>query len=70
MNPKGSLKEYCEVCKTETERCQYYPAGRSRQHGRCLKCDQKDPRSAGGHQSGDLRYCNECDRMHRHPPSH
>jgi len=65
-----SLREYCEVCKAQTERCQYFPAGRSRQHGRCLACDRKDPRSAGGYQSTDARYCNECDHNHRLVPHH
>ena len=63
------LKEYCETCKAETERCQYYPVGRSRQHGRCLQCDRTDPRYAAVAQSGDKRYCRDCDRAHRLAPS-
>jgi hypothetical protein len=66
---KGSLKDYCEVCKADTERCQYYPAGRSRQHGRCLQCDRNDPRSSSSHQSTDARYCKDCDRNRRIPPN-
>jgi hypothetical protein len=56
--------EYCDVCKTETKRCQYYPAGRSRRHGKCLECDRKDPRNPEAYQSKDSRYCCECDRNH------
>ena len=54
--------EYCETCKIDTKRCEYYPAGRSRRHGKCLECDRKDPRSPKGFGSKDARYCNECDR--------
>jgi len=57
--------EYCDVCKKDTHRCEYYPMGRSRQHGKCLECDQKDPRTQTAHQSRDSRYCVECDRNHR-----
>jgi len=65
MNP--SLRDYCEVCKAETERCRYFPAGRSRQHGKCLACDRKDPRNTGL-KSSDPQYCIECDRNHRLAP--
>ena len=62
--------QYCETCKTETERCQYYPAGRSRQHGKCLECDRKDVRNARVVVSKDKRYCSECDRIHNLGPQH
>ena len=61
-----TILKYCEVCKTETKRCQYYPKGRSRQHDLCLECDRKNPRTPGGHHSSDPRYCAECDRAHRY----
>jgi len=61
-------KEYCDVCKTDTKRCQYYPAGRSRQHGKCLECDQKDPRTPQARQNRDNRYCSECDHAHHLAP--
>ena len=57
---------FCETCKADTARCEYYPAGRSRQHGKCLECDRKDIRNP--RPSGDKRYCVECDRNHRTPP--
>jgi len=57
--------DYCDVCKSETPRCQYYPVGRSRQHGKCLECDRKDPRNPQAYQNKDVRYCTECDRNHR-----
>jgi hypothetical protein len=60
MSPTNS--QYCEVCKTNTKRCEYYPKGRSRQHGACLDCDRKDPRHPEGYRSSDPRYCYECDR--------
>jgi hypothetical protein len=60
------VSKYCDVCKTETERCQYYPKGRSRQHDTCLKCDRNDPRTPERYRSRDSRYCTECDRAHRH----
>jgi hypothetical protein len=66
----ATFTDYCDVCKTQTARCQYYPAGRSRQHAKCLACDRADPRNAAGLQSTDPRYCNECDRNHRLAPSH
>jgi len=56
--------EYCETCKTDTPRCQYYPKGRSRRHGKCLECDRKDPRNPAGFKRKDARYCYECDRSH------
>lgn len=65
----ATLRDYCEVCKAETERCQYYPAGRSRQHGKCLECDRTDPRSVIANQNRDPRYCKECDRNHHLAPS-
>ena len=63
MNPK--MTEYCDLCKKDTPRCQYYPAGRSRQHGRCLECEKKDVRNARPYKSVDSRYCGECDRIHQ-----
>ena len=63
MDPTNS--KYCAVCKAVTKRCQYYPKGRSRPHGLCLECDRKDYRNSGVSQSGDPRYCVECDRNHR-----
>jgi hypothetical protein len=71
MTPSHRLtasKTYCETCKIDTEKCQYYPAGRSRQHGACLECDRTDPRSMGAPQSTDARYCKGCDRARRTPP--
>ena len=62
-----TASEYCDVCKKETHRCEYYPAGRSRQHAKCLECDRKDPRNSDGHQSQDSRYCIDCDKNHRAP---
>ena len=57
--------EYCEICKAETPRCQYYPAGRSRQHGKCLKCDSTDTRNPRPFETQDRRYCGDCDRNHQ-----
>jgi len=57
--------KFCEVCKAETKRCQYYPKGRSRQHDMCLKCDKEDRRHTQDAPSSDSRYCIECDRAHR-----
>lgn len=57
------VKEYCEICKTETARCQSYQAGRSRQHGKCLECDRKDARNANESSGGPN--CVECERSHR-----
>jgi hypothetical protein len=54
--------EQCDICKTETKRCEYYPKGRSRKHGKCLECDAKDPQRPEGYKSRDPRYCYECDR--------
>jgi hypothetical protein len=62
--------EYCDVCKTETKRCEYYPAGRSRRHGKCLECDRKDPRAPAGSRAKDGRYCLECDRNHNFVDRH
>jgi hypothetical protein len=59
------IKEYCDVCKMETARCQYYPAGRSRMHGKCLECDRKDIRNPAPQGSRDSRYCGECDQHHQ-----
>ena len=61
----ATVTKYCETCKTETKRCQYYPKGRSRAHDLCLECDRKDPRTPEGYRSRDPRYCNECDRISR-----
>ena len=60
----GTISKYCDVCKAETKRCQYYPIGRSRQHDVCLECDRKDRRNSEA-VSSDPRYCIECDRNHR-----
>lgn len=57
-----AASDYCDVCKTYTSRCQYYPKGRSRQHGTCLECSRNDQRNSGGFQSSDRRYCYQCDR--------
>jgi hypothetical protein len=57
-----SIPEHCDICKTETKRCEYYPKGRSRRHGKCLRCDEKDPAHPEGYRSRDPRYCYECDR--------
>lgn len=56
------LSEYCDLCKTVTRRCEYYPKGRSRQHARCLSCDSRDPAHAEGHHSRDPRVCYECEQ--------
>ena len=66
----STAPEYCDVCKLNTPRCQYYPAGRSRRHGKCLECDRKDPRSPQGSRSKDSRYCLECDRSHSQGDKH
>jgi hypothetical protein len=58
------LKSYCDVCKAETQRCEYYPKGRSRQHGKCLECDKKDPTRPAGYRSSNPRYCYECARAY------
>jgi hypothetical protein len=60
----ATVLKYCDVCKRETKRCQYYPKGRSRQHDQCLECDARDPRQASL-ESTDARYCITCDRNHR-----
>jgi len=59
------FSKYCDVCKTDTKRCQYYPKGRSRQHDACLECDRKDRRNSESYGSSDSRYCVECDRNQR-----
>ena len=59
------FSKYCDVCKADTKRCQYYPKGRSRQHDRCLECDRKDRRNSEAYESSDSRYCVECDRNQR-----
>lgn len=66
----STASEYCDVCKAETQRCQYYPAGRSRRHGKCLECDRKDPRTPQGSRTKDARYCLECDRNHNQAGRH
>ena len=53
---------HCDICKASTKRCEYYPKGRSRQHGRCLECDRKDPKHPEGSRSSDPRYCYDCNR--------
>ena len=53
------LTLYCEICKAVTKRCEYYPKGRSRQHGKCLQCDKNDPTHPA---SSNPRYCYECYR--------
>jgi hypothetical protein len=57
-----TISKYCDVCKADTKRCQYYPQGRSRQHDLCLECDRKDRRNSEAFPSSDARYCIECDR--------
>jgi hypothetical protein len=61
----ATFSKYCDVCKADTKRCQYYPKGRSRQHDKCMECDRKDCRNFEAHQSSDPRYCIECDYNHR-----
>jgi hypothetical protein len=65
MTTITSAPEYCDVCKKETLRCEYYPMGRSRQHRKCLECDTRDPKNSVPPQTRDRRYCIECDRNHR-----
>ena len=65
-----ATSEYCDVCRISTKHCEYYPAGRSRRHGKCLECDRKDPRSAKGFEKKDVRYCSECNRQENQPKSH
>ncbi|MCU1335336.1 MAG: hypothetical protein JWO19_917 [Bryobacterales bacterium] len=65
-----AVSEYCDVCKTTTKRCQYYPAGRSRRHSKYLECDRNDPRSPKGLQSKNPQYCSECDREQNQPKSY
>lgn len=60
-----TLFAVCDVCRANTRRCEYYPPGRSRQHGKCLECERKDPRIQEGYGSTDPRYCVECDRIRR-----
>jgi hypothetical protein len=52
--------EYCESCKAYTKRCEFYPVGRSRQHGKCLECDRKDPKHPENYRSLKPQYCYEC----------
>jgi hypothetical protein len=59
------ISAFCDRCKIETRRCEYYPKGRSRQHGMCLVCDSKDPKHPEGHKSRDPGVCYECDRNRR-----
>ena len=66
----AAASEYCDICTTPTKRCEYYPAGRSRRHGKCLECDRKDPRTPKDFQRKDVRYCYECNRAQDHPRSH
>jgi hypothetical protein len=68
MGPFSGKLAYCEVCKAETDRCQYYPKGRSRQHDRCLECDRHDPRVPENLRTTDPRYCSDCDRTRRLAP--
>jgi hypothetical protein len=56
-----TISKYCDICKADTNRCEYYPKGRSRQHERCLECDRKDTRNSNSSKSSDARYCIECD---------
>ncbi len=62
--------QFCDVCKKDTERCQYYPVGRRRQHAKCLECDRNDIRNVRAHLTHDKRYCTECDRIHTAGPQH
>jgi hypothetical protein len=61
MSPQAT--EYCESCKSNTRRCEYYPVGRSRQHGRCLECDRKDTLHPAGYRNRNPGYCYTCDQM-------
>jgi hypothetical protein len=61
----ATLAKYCDVCKADTHRCEYYPKGRSRQHDSCLECDRRDARNAESPVSSDRRYCVACDRDRR-----
>jgi hypothetical protein len=61
----ATIVRYCDVCKTETQRCEYYPKGRSLRHNVCLECNRKDPRITEAYRSTDPRYCTECDRVQR-----
>jgi hypothetical protein len=58
MSP--ATTEYCEACKAHTKRCEFYPVGRSRQHGTCLECDRKDPRRPENYRSLKPQYCYAC----------
>ena len=60
-----AITSFCDVCKTETRRCEYYPRGRSRQHGKCLQCDKNDPTHTVGYRSSNPSYCYDCDRTCR-----
>lgn len=63
----SAASEYCDICKIATKRCEYYPPGRSRRHGKCLECDRKDPRTPKDFRSKDARYCCACDRYDSKP---
>lgn len=54
---------YCDVCKATTERCEFYPQGRSRQHGRCLRCDKNDSRTPAEYKPAKREYCYACNQM-------
>ena len=60
MSPSST--EYCESCKAYTKRCEFYPVGRSRQHGKCLECDRKDPKH-GDNYRRKPQYCYECGQL-------
>ena len=58
-----TLLEYCDVCKAATRKCEYYPKGRSRQHGKCLECAKRDAKHPESYRSSDPRYCYACDQI-------
>ena len=61
MTPQ-TVSEYCESCKVNTRRCEFYPVGRSRQHGACLQCDRQDPTHPEGYRDRNPQYCYACDQ--------
>lgn len=55
--------EYCETCHANTKRCEFYPTGRSRQHGRCLECDLRDAKRPEDYHNRNRDYCFTCDQI-------
>jgi len=70
MAPFAAASEYCDICKIATKRCEYYPAGRSRRHAKCLECDRKDPRTPNDSQKKDARFCFDCNCQQNQPRSY